>query len=153
MMYDYHCEGPASGAGTVGAAGAAASGTFSLPPPPAESTGCVAHGDHYDCTGPASGHGASESGTGHDHDHDDDHDHDPSGSVAAVTGSLPPPPTESVGCVVHGDHYHCEGPASRTLVGTASSRASAAAITSVAAVSASRTALASSVSSAGAASV
>ncbi|TDZ28418.1 hypothetical protein C8035_v007556 [Colletotrichum spinosum] len=44
----------------------------------------------------------------HDHDHDED-DHDHSG-----TGVLPPSPTESVGCLAHGDHWHCDGPVSTT---------------------------------------
>ena len=45
----------------------------------------------------------------HDHDHDDeDHDdHDDGGEMV----TLPPSPTESVGCVPHDDHWHCEGPA------------------------------------------
>lgn len=103
----YHCEGPAS------VAAGAASGTVSVPAPPAESTGCVLHDDHYHCEGPATGHNSSDDD--HDHDDHDDHDHDHvSGVAAGASGSvsIPPPPAESTGCVVHGDHYHCEGPAS-----------------------------------------
>lgn len=33
------------------------------------------------------------------------------------TASLPPSPTESVGCHPHGDHWHCDGPASTTAGG------------------------------------
>ncbi|KAF3935821.1 hypothetical protein ABW19_dt0206500 [Dactylella cylindrospora] len=35
----------------------------------------------------------------------EDHHTDESG-----TGSLAPSPTESIGCEVHGDHWHCDGP-------------------------------------------
>ncbi|WWD20703.1 hypothetical protein CI109_105179 [Kwoniella shandongensis] len=35
----------------------------------------------------------------------------PSTTTGSSSGSIPPPPTESVGCVLHVDHYHCEGPA------------------------------------------
>lgn len=44
---------------------------------------------------------------GHEDEHssgihtDDDHH--------STTGSLKPSPTESVGCTVHGDHWHCDG--------------------------------------------
>ncbi|KAI1471674.1 uncharacterized protein F4812DRAFT_455781 [Daldinia caldariorum] len=47
---------------------------------------------------------------------------------AAVAQSLPPSPTASVGCHPHGDHWHCDGPASATslvtLSGTESSEVS-----------------------------
>lgn len=35
----------------------------SIPGPPAESTGCVAHGDHYHCEGPAEGYEGTATGT------------------------------------------------------------------------------------------
>lgn len=38
-------------------------------------------------------------------DHDDHEDED------EESESLAPSPTESVGCSPHGDHWHCEGPA------------------------------------------
>lgn len=42
-------------------------------------------------------------------------------TASTATSSLPsgvsPPPTESVGCELHGDHYHCEGPATGTVSG------------------------------------
>ncbi|KAI1802335.1 hypothetical protein F4811DRAFT_554953 [Daldinia bambusicola] len=40
-------------------------------------------------------------------------------SVAAAQ-SLPPSPTASVGCHPHGDHWHCDGPASSTSSATPS---------------------------------
>lgn len=59
---------------------------------PTESVGCVLHGDHYHCEGPATG---------------------------TVSG-VPAAPTESTGCVLHGDHYHCEGNADGSQVEEAS---------------------------------
>ncbi|ODN74016.1 hypothetical protein L202_07498 [Cryptococcus amylolentus CBS 6039] len=56
-----------------------------VPTPPAESTGCVLHGDHYHCEGPVEGSTASS--------------------------TVPAAPSESTGCALHVDHYHCEGPA------------------------------------------
>jgi hypothetical protein len=44
------------------------------------------------------------------HVHDDDEDHEEH-TDAAGTASLAPSPTESIGCEPHGDHWHCEGPA------------------------------------------
>lgn len=145
----YHCEGPAAAVG-------GASGTTSVPAPPAESTGCVLHGDHYDCEGTATGHDASES---HD-DHDDhaseshaEHDHDhTSGTLAAATGSIPPPPAESTGCVLHNDHYDCEGPASRTGMGSSMTSAPAVSASSTRSAVASSAAAASSAASSAAAS-
>lgn len=95
----------------------------SLAPSPTESFGCEPHDDHWHCEGPRTDDSAVSATTtppattptpdddhdGDDHDgddHDDDeHDHDEG------TGVLPPSPTESVGCEPHGDHWHCEGPA------------------------------------------
>ncbi|OTA90599.1 hypothetical protein M434DRAFT_77648 [Hypoxylon sp. CO27-5] len=42
-------------------------------------------------------------------------------SAVAQTQTLPPSPTASVGCHPHGDHWHCDGPASSTVSITASS--------------------------------
>ncbi|KAL2150983.1 hypothetical protein VTH82DRAFT_6081 [Thermothelomyces myriococcoides] len=111
----------------------------SLAPSPTESYGCEPHGDHWHCEGPRTALSLTTSTTGgvvttstpapdhdedddhdddHDHDHDHDHDdddhddddHDDGFTDAAGTGSLSPSPTESYGCVAHGDHWHCEGP-------------------------------------------
>ncbi|KAL8655784.1 MAG: hypothetical protein Q9210_000672 [Variospora velana] len=112
LLHVRHCDGPrAAGVATTTSAAAAGAQieetvtpTF---PAPTESVGCEAHGDHYDCSGPANAavtatpaaEAAAEGGE------DDDHEHE---------GETPssPPPTESVGCEAHGDHYHCSGPAS-----------------------------------------
>ncbi|WYZ33935.1 hypothetical protein EsH8_I_000211 [Colletotrichum jinshuiense] len=123
-----------------------------LAPSPTASIGCEPHGDHWHCEGPretgaavSSAVTSAPAGTTlttavaatttatEDHDHDeDDHDH------SAGTASLAPSPTESIGCLPHGDHWHCEGPASAasTEAGTASTTNAAATTTSAAASSA-----------------
>lgn len=62
----------------------------------------------------------------HDHAHDHAAHSDASSSAAApasttaapaqssAAANVPAPPAESTGCVLHDDHYHCEGPASAT---------------------------------------
>ncbi|KAK4172820.1 hypothetical protein QBC36DRAFT_361597 [Triangularia setosa] len=107
-------------------------------PSPTESTGCVAHNDHWLAflptvagprvtdavvtTGTATGSApvVTSSAAHHDHD-DDDHDHtddEDDHTDAPGTGSINPSPTESYGCEAHGDHWHCEGhrTASSTLI-------------------------------------
>ncbi|KAI1497843.1 hypothetical protein F5X99DRAFT_395667 [Biscogniauxia marginata] len=42
-------------------------------------------------------------------------------SSPALAQSLPPSPTASVGCEPHGDHWHCDGPATITSVSTMAS--------------------------------
>jgi len=43
--------------------------------------------------------------------------------TSGASSSIPGPPVESTGCELHGDHYHCEGPAEgyeeTTATGTA----------------------------------
>ncbi|KAK4210655.1 hypothetical protein QBC37DRAFT_29303 [Rhypophila decipiens] len=116
-------------------------GTASLAPSPTQSVGCEAHGDHWHCDGPrvtsitvspstllrsrlttpppAVTSAPAHPDHDHDHDdhedHDDDHehhddDHDDHDDDAAIK----PSPTGSVGCVAHGDHWHCDGPATAT---------------------------------------
>ncbi|KAJ2986213.1 hypothetical protein NUW58_g5133 [Xylaria curta] len=36
---------------------------------------------------------------------------------SALAQTLPPSPTASVGCEPHGDHWHCDGPATVTSSG------------------------------------
>lgn len=92
---------------------AAQSSSYTLAPSPTESYLCESHGDHWHCEGARATTGAGAATTlttatttaTATEDHDDDHDH------ASGTGSLAPSPTESLGCTVHGDHWHCEGPA------------------------------------------
>ena len=48
-------------------------------------------------------------------------------AVAEAGETLPPSPVESVGCEPHGDHWHCDGPASTMVTPAPSSPASAAA--------------------------
>lgn len=115
FLHGRDCEGPrAAGVATTTSAAAVQDEETATPsfPPPTESVGCVAHGDHYDCSGPANTAStantaataspavvaAAEEGDDHNGDHE---------------GETPPfpPPTESVGCRAHGDHYDCSGPA------------------------------------------
>ncbi|KAF5010752.1 hypothetical protein FDECE_3107 [Fusarium decemcellulare] len=118
----WHCEGPRSTLLTAQVTTTEAEddhddheagATESLAPSPTESVGCEPHGDHWHCEGPATGADAAATTSADDHDHDDeDHDHE-----SGATESLAPSPTESVGCEPHGDHWHCEGPA--TAAGSA----------------------------------
>ncbi|RYP27893.1 hypothetical protein DL767_007481 [Monosporascus sp. MG133] len=98
---------------------AALAAAQSLPPSPTASVGCEPHGDHWDCEGPASVTAVdtitstsvvATASSWHDHEEG--------------TESLAPSPTESVGCEPHGDHWHCEGPASATTGAPAASTTS-----------------------------
>ena len=40
-------------------------------------------------------------------------------AAAATSADIPAPPAESTGCVLHDDHYHCEGPAAATSAAAA----------------------------------
>lgn len=40
-------------------------------------------------------------------------------AASATSADIPAPPAESTGCVLHDDHYHCEGPASATSAAAA----------------------------------
>ena len=80
-------------------------------PSPTESIGCEPHGDHYHCEAPrpTSAAIAATYAVGEEHEHEEgkseqEHDHEKGDGAAG------PSPTESVGCEVHGDQYHCEGP-------------------------------------------
>ncbi|WVN89160.1 uncharacterized protein L203_104376 [Cryptococcus depauperatus CBS 7841] len=50
------------------------------------------------------------------HDHSQTSSNPPatSSNAGAASASVPPPPAESTGCTLHGDHYHCTGPATPT---------------------------------------
>ncbi|KAK4112582.1 hypothetical protein N656DRAFT_779460 [Canariomyces notabilis] len=121
-----------------------------LAPSPTESFGCVPHDDHWHCEGARSTTaGAVESSpppavTSATSEHPDEH----TTTDSPGTGSLAPSPTESIGCVPHGDHWHCEGPAP---VETGSSEAEAESSTTVA-VTTTTTLATSTVTSSGAAS-
>ena len=79
------------------------------------------------------------------HDHDDDHTDEPG------TATLAPSPTESVGCEPHGDHWHCDGPA--TAVSTSVPATLTTAVTTAAAGTESVPAASSSIVTAAAAAV
>jgi hypothetical protein len=62
-----------AGSTTAAPAASATSAASDIPAPPAESTGCVLHNDHYDCEGPASATSAAAAAeqTGDCHTHAD----------------------------------------------------------------------------------
>lgn len=43
----------------------------------------------------------------------------PAASATSASADIPAPPAESTGCVLHVDHYHCEGPAAATSAAAA----------------------------------
>ena len=63
----------APAASTTAASAPATSAAADIPAPPAESTGCVLHNDHYDCEGPAAATSAAAAAeqTGDCHTHAD----------------------------------------------------------------------------------
>lgn len=95
-------------------------------PSPTASVGCVPHGDHWDCEGPAPASAASSSGS------DSgilvtatsttttaavsEPTHDESAPVTGSNLDPGPSPTASIGCVPHGDHWDCEGPAPASAI-------------------------------------
>ncbi|RYP67570.1 hypothetical protein DL770_008588 [Monosporascus sp. CRB-9-2] len=98
---------------------AALAAAQTLPPSPTASVGCEPHEDHWHCEGPAtvtavdtitSTSVVATATSSHDHEEGME--------------SLPPSPTESVGCEPHGDHWHCEGAASATTDAPAASTTS-----------------------------
>ncbi|KAF7532914.1 hypothetical protein G7054_g7532 [Neopestalotiopsis clavispora] len=108
----------------------------SLAPSPTESVGCEAHEDHWHCDGPVS---TTQAGTitatslittttaaTSTSAEEEDHDHE------SGTGSLAASPTESVGCEPHGDHWHCDGPASTTAASNVTSASTASSTSSTA---------------------
>ncbi|KAI4111311.1 MAG: hypothetical protein LQ345_006830 [Seirophora villosa] len=133
----WHCDGPRAGGVTTTpsaatAAAAAQNDETATPtfPAPTESVGCEAHGDHYHCSGPANTVSTATPAAAAAAEESDEDDHDHEGETPSF-----PPPTESVGCEAHGDHYHCSGPATAaqaTSPPTASGIAGGANATSVA---------------------
>lgn len=85
-----------------------AQNSVDIGPSPTASTGCEAHGDHWDCE--ASRNSAAAVAPTSSAILENDHvDH------AVGTGTLPPSPTESYGCMAHGDHWDCAGPTTTTF--------------------------------------
>lgn len=105
----WHCDGPAISTTTASLITSSTAHndheeSETLPPSPTESVGCHPHGNHWHCDGPASTTSTTVvTETSHGHEEDD--------KGSETTGTLPPSPTESIGCHAHGDHWHCDGPA------------------------------------------
>ena len=95
-----------SPASTLAQLGPASSSSTSLGLAPTESIGCVVVAGEWQCAAPRQTASSSTSTT-------------PSSTTTSsgdstedqTSGSVPAPPAESTGCVLHNDHYHCEGPA------------------------------------------
>ncbi|WVR07336.1 hypothetical protein IAU60_004377 [Kwoniella sp. DSM 27419] len=85
------------------------SSSTSLGPAPTESIGCRRVDDAWVCAGPRRSATASASSAAASIA-TAQASRTPSTASSASSG-IPPPPTESVGCTLHIDHYHCEGPA------------------------------------------
>ncbi|KAL8868983.1 MAG: hypothetical protein Q9174_004615 [Haloplaca sp. 1 TL-2023] len=113
----WHCDRPATAAAVVQqtAASVVASSAEDPGPSPTESAGCEPHEDHWHCDEPAAAGQTAAPGTAatpteseedHDHEHEDEDEDEASGALPAI-----PSPTESAGCEPHGDHWHCDGPA------------------------------------------
>ncbi|PGH04794.1 hypothetical protein GX51_03279 [Blastomyces parvus] len=110
----WHCDGPRPPTDAP-ATGTAAPTAADPGPSPTESVGCEPHGDHWHCDGPAT---ALPTATP-THPPDDEHEHEHNQPTASGSSSQDPgpSPTESVGCEPHGDHWHCDGPATATTTG------------------------------------
>ncbi|KAI9844850.1 MAG: hypothetical protein M1837_005268 [Sclerophora amabilis] len=131
----WHCDGPAPETSAAAVTSADSVVTPAVPSP-TESVGCEPHDDHWHCDGPKTGAAPAptDAADDHAHEHEDEHEHEAeheehvNDHETEAAGGAPaePSPTESVGCEPHGDHWHCDGPASTAAVTSAPSSASAA---------------------------
>jgi zinc transporter 1/2/3 len=93
----------------------------SLGPAPTESIGCRIVDGSWECAAPRTSAASSASSAL------SDTSQTPTSTTPTETSGsssgIPGPPVESTGCELHGDHYHCEGPAEgyegTTATGTA----------------------------------
>ncbi|OCF30861.1 hypothetical protein I316_07494 [Kwoniella heveanensis BCC8398] len=94
---------------------ASGSGASSSPgPAPTESIGCREVNGAWECAGPraaSSGSTSAAQASASDVPTTTTPTSAAAGAGSSSSSGIPPPPTESVGCVLHIDHYHCEGPA------------------------------------------
>jgi hypothetical protein len=93
----------------------------SLGPAPTESIGCRVVGGAWECSAPRTA-SASSSSSAVQMSSESPTSTTPTETSGSSSG-VPAPPAESAGCVLHIDHYHCEGPAEgyeeTTATGTA----------------------------------
>lgn len=85
------------------------SGT-SLGPAPTESIGCRVVNGEWECAAPRTASQAASTSVASSSAAAETSE-TPSATTPTETSGVPAPPAESTGCVAHGDHYHCEGPA------------------------------------------
>jgi zinc transporter 1/2/3 len=88
----------------------AASSSASLGPAPTESIGCRIVNGAWECSAPRNVVASSSASSAVQATSLEPTSTTPTETSVASSG-VPPPPAESTGCELHGDHYHCEGPA------------------------------------------
>jgi hypothetical protein len=97
------------------------SSSASLGPRPTESIGCRIVDGAWECSAPRTA--ADTSSTSSAASSSEVPTSTTPTETSSTSSTIPGPPVESVGCVAHGDHYHCEGPAEgyqgTTATGTA----------------------------------
>jgi len=88
---------------------ASTSSSASLGPAPTESIGCRVVDGAWECAAPRTAAAATSSSSA------TSSTETPTSATPTETSGtssgIPGPPVESTGCVLHDDHYHCEGPA------------------------------------------
>lgn len=82
----------------------------SLGPAPTESIGCRVVDGAWECAAPRNAAAAASSSSATPNISETPTSTTPT-ETSATSSGIPGPPVESTGCVLHDDHYHCEGPA------------------------------------------
>lgn len=90
---------------------ASSSVSTSLGSAPTESIGCRVVDGQWECAAPRTAAASSTSAAEVSSSAVTNASETPSSATPTATSDVPGPPAESTGCVAHGDHYHCEGPA------------------------------------------
>lgn len=88
----------------------ATSSSASLGPAPTESIGCRVVDGAWECAAPRATAAASTSSSAASASSEIPTSTTPT-ETSESSSDIPAPPAESTGCVAHGDHFHCEGPA------------------------------------------
>ena len=108
-------------AGVQAQFGPSVTSSSSLGPAPTESIGCRIVDGAWECAAPRTA-AASSISTASSETSQTPTTTTPT-ETSGTSSGIPGPPVESTGCELHGDHYHCEGPAEgyeeTTATGTA----------------------------------
>lgn len=83
----------------------------SIDPAPIASIGCRIVDGAWECSAPRTAAASSTSVSLAPSSAIAEASQSPSETTPTGTSDVPAPPAESTGCELHGDHYHCEGPA------------------------------------------